>query len=105
MKLMMQFLKDTQVNGRFFPRGTHVRVLAAGDNCLLLPDTDARTTLSAVPAKNLARLTLFRVVLVNRRVGLTEEQERWGLDADDIRSSIARLAPDCEILELDKASS
>jgi hypothetical protein len=58
-----------------------------------------------VPTKNLARLTLFRVVLVNHLVGLMDEQERWGLDADDVRSSIARSAPDCEILELDEASS
>jgi hypothetical protein len=105
MQSMMQVLRDTQVEGRFFPRGSRVRVIDAGDSCLVLPDPDAYTTLCAVPAKNLARLTLFRVVLINHRVGLIDEQECWGLDADDIFSSIARCAPDCEILELDEASS
>lgn len=105
MQSMMQFLRDTQVEGRFFPRGSRVQVIKAGDSCLLPPDPDAHTTLCTVPTKNLAQLTLFRVVLVNRRVGLIDEQERWGLDTDDVRSSIAQSAPDCEILELDEASS
>lgn len=105
MQSMMQVLWDTQSEGRFFPRGSRVQVIEAGDSSLVPPDPDAHTTLCAVPTKNLARLTLFRVVLVNHRVGLMDEQERWGLDADDVRSSIARSAPDCEILELDEASS
>ncbi|RUF23371.1 hypothetical protein IPC1132_25470 [Pseudomonas aeruginosa] len=104
MQSMMQILRDTQVEGRFFPRGARVRVIDAGDRCLVLPDPEAHTTLCAVPTKNLARLKLFRVVLVNHQVGLVDEQTRWGLDADDVRSSIARGAPDCEILELDEAS-
>ncbi|QET31270.1 hypothetical protein L0Z11_04575 [Burkholderia multivorans] len=104
MQSMMQVLSDIQVEGRFFPRGSRVQVIEAGDSSLVLPDPDAHTTLCAVPTKNLARLTLFRVVLVNHRVGLMDEQERWGLDADDVRSSIARSAPDCEILELNEAS-
>lgn len=105
MQSMMQVLRDTQVEGRFFPRGCRVQVIQAGDSCLVLPDPDAHTTLCTVPTKNLARLTLFRVVLVNHQVGLIDEQERWGLDADDIRSSIAQCAPDCEIFELDEALS
>lgn len=104
MKSMMQVVRDTQVAGRFFPRGAHVRVIHAGDTCLVLPDPDAHTTLCAVPTKNLARLTLFRVVLVNHEVGLVDVQKRWGLDAHDVRSTIAQCAPDCEILELDEAS-
>ena len=104
MESMMQFLRDTQVEGRLFPQGARVRVINAGDSCLVLPDPEAHTTLCAVPTKNLARLTLFRVVLVNHQVGLFDEQERWGLDATDIRSSIARSAPDCEILDLDEVS-
>lgn len=102
MRSMMQVLRGTQVAGRFFPRGSRVQVIEAGDSCLVLPDSDAHTTLCAVPTKNLARLTLFRVVLVNHRVGLVDEQERWGLDADNVRSSVAQAAPDCEILELDE---
>ena len=105
MQLMMQVLRGTQVEGRFFPQGSRVRVIDAGDSCLVLPDPDAHTTLCTVPAKNLARLTLFRVVLVNHQVGLMDEQERWGLDVDDVRSSIARYAPDCEVLELDEVLS
>lgn len=105
MQSMMQVLRDTQSQGRFFPCGARVQVIEAGDSSLVLPDSDAHTTLCVVPTKNLARLTLFRVVLVNHRVGLMDEQERWGLDADDVRSSIARSAPDCEILELNEASS
>jgi len=102
---MMRFLLDTQVDGRFFSRGSHVKVLSAGDSCIVLPDPGAHTTMCAVPAKNLALLRLFRVVLVNHRVGLMDEQERWGLDADDVRSDIACSAPDCEVLELTEASS
>lgn len=105
MQLMMQVLEDTQVEGRFFPRGCRVQVIRAGDSCLVLPVPDAHTTLCAVPTKKLAQLTLFRVTLVNHRVGLMDTQERWGLDADDVRSSIAQCAPDCEILELDEALS
>lgn len=97
---MMEVRKDTQVAGRFFPCGSRLQVIEAGDICLVQPDPAAHTTPCAVPAKNLTRLTRFRVVLVNNRVGLMDEQERWGLDADDVRSSIARSAPDCQILEL-----
>lgn len=105
MPSMMQVLRDTQVEGRFFPQGAHVKVVHVGDSCLVLPDPSSYTTLCAVPAKNLARLKLFRVVLVNHHVGLMDVQERWGLDADDIHLSIARSAPACEILELDEISS
>ena len=66
-----------------------------------LSDPGAHTTLCAVPAKNLARLKLFRVVLVNHQVGLMDEQMRWGLDADDIVSTIGHCAPDCEVTELE----
>lgn len=104
MQSMMQVLRDTY-EGRLFPQGYHVRVIDAGDRCLVLPDPDAHTTLCTVPTKNLARSTLFRIVLVNHQVGLIHEQERRGLDADDVRSSIAQCASDCEILELDEASS
>jgi hypothetical protein len=86
MQSMMQVLRDTQSEGRFFPRDGRIQVIEAGDSSLVLPDPDAHTTF-------------------NHLVGLMDEQERWGLDADDVRSSIARSAPDCEILELDEASS
>jgi hypothetical protein len=104
MELMMQFIKDTQVDGRFFLQGARVSVINVGDRCLVLPDLEAHTTLCTVPAQNLARLTLFRVMLVNHQVGLVDEQERWGLDAADVRSSLARCAPDCEILDIGEAS-
>lgn len=55
MQSMMQVLKNTQVEGRFFPRGSRVRAIEAGDSCLVLPDPDAHTTLCAVPTKSLAR--------------------------------------------------
>jgi hypothetical protein len=105
MQSMMQFRRDTQAAGRFFPQGSRVQVIDAGDSCLVLPDAGAHTTLSAVPAKSLARLTLLHVALVNHRVGLIDEQERWALDADDIRSTIDLCAPDFEILELNESSS
>lgn len=102
---MMRFLRDTQVEGRFFPQGAQVQTLAAGDMALVLPDPGTHTTLCAVPAKNLAPLKQFRVVLINRRVGLLAEQLRWAVDADDLRSAIDHTAPDCEIVELDLAET
>ncbi|MGE4338605.1 MAG: hypothetical protein AB7E55_21880 [Pigmentiphaga sp.] len=50
-------------------------------------------------------MTLLRVVQLNHWGGLMDEHESWGLDADDVRSSIARSASDCEILELDEVAS
>lgn len=100
MQSMMRVVKDTQVDGRFFPRGAHVRVIHAGDSCLVLPDPDAHTTLCAVPRANLVPLMCFRVVQINHRVGLVDVQERWGLDADEVHDSVTRSAPDCEIVEL-----
>jgi len=107
MRSMMRFLRDTQVEGRFFPRGVQVQALAAGDMALVLPDPGAHTTLCAVPARNLALLQPFRIVLINRRVGLMDEQIRWAVDAEDVRSAIDSAAPDCEIVALDllKAST
>lgn len=35
MQSMMQVLRDTQVEGRFFPRGCRVRVIQAGNRCLV----------------------------------------------------------------------
>ena len=102
MPSMMQFLEDTQVEGRFFPRGAQVQVIDAGSTALVLPDSDAHTTLCAVPLKNLVRLKRFRVLLANYQVGLMDDQERWGLNADDIKSTLARCAPDCEIVTLDE---
>ncbi|AIJ46247.1 hypothetical protein O987_10610 [Comamonas testosteroni TK102] len=105
MHSMMQVLRDIQVEGRFFAKGSQLQVIEAGDSCLVLPDSDAHTTLCAVPRKNLGRLALFRLMLVNHRVGLMSEQKRWGLDANDVCSSIAESAPDCEILEIEEISS
>lgn len=99
---MMQFLRDTQVAGRFFPQGSRVQTIAAGDIALVLPEPSAHTTLCAVPAGNLTRLERFRLVLVNHRVGLLDEQFHWAVDAGDIRSIIDRCAPDCEIVELER---
>lgn len=98
---MMQFLRDTQVDGRFFPRGAQVQTLAAGDMALVLPDPGTHTTLCAVPARNLAPLKRFRIVLVNQRIGLMDEQFRWAVDADDAKAAIDHTAPDCQIVELD----
>lgn len=97
----MRFLGDTQVEGRFFPKGALVQALPAGDMALVLPDPGAHTTLCAVPVRNLVPLQRFRIVLVNHRVGLLAEQFRWAIDADDAKATIDRTAPDCEILELD----
>jgi hypothetical protein len=105
MQSMMQLLRGTHVKGRFFPRGCRVRMIQTSGSCLVLSDPDAYTTPCAVPTKNLARLTLFRVGLVNHQVGLPDQQGRWGLDAEDIRWSIAQCPPDCEIFELREASS
>jgi hypothetical protein len=99
---MMRFLLDTQVQGRFFPQGSQVQTLAAGNIALVLPDPGTHTTLCAVPAKNLAPLKRFRVVLVNHRFGLLDEQFRWAMDIDDVKSTIDNSAPDCEIVELDQ---
>jgi hypothetical protein len=97
----MRFLTDTQVEGRFFPRGAQVQALAAGDMALVLPDPGAYTTICAVPATSLAPLQRFRIVLVNRRVGLMAEQFRWAVDANDVKSAIGHTAPDCKIVALD----
>ena len=105
MHSMMQVLSDIQVKGRFFAKGSRLQVVEAGDSCLVLPDPDTHTTLCAVPRKNLSRLTLFRLMLVNHRVGLMSEQKRWGLDANDVCLSAAESAPDCKIIEIDEISS
>lgn len=102
---MMQVLCDIQVDGRFFAKGSQLQVIEAGDSCLVLPDPDAHTTLCALPSKSLGSLALFRLMLLNHRVGLMSEQRRWGLNVDDVRSSIAESAPECEILEIDEISS
>lgn len=99
---MMQFVQDTQAQGRFFPRGARVQAIAAGSTSLVLPDPEAHTTLCAVPARNLVRLQLFRVLLVNRCVGLADAQLRWGLDADEVLSTLAQGAPDCEVIGLER---
>ncbi len=69
---------------------------------LVLSDPGTHTSLCAVPAKNLAPLKRFRVVLVNQRIGLMDEQFRWAIDVDDVTSTIDHSAPDCEIVELDQ---
>jgi hypothetical protein len=96
---MMQVLSGIQVEGRFFAKGCRLQVIEAGDSCLVLPDLDA------MPRKNLGRLTLFRLMLVNHRVGLMSEQRRWGLDANDVCSSLAGSEPDCETLKIEEISS
>lgn len=101
MRSVMRFLTDTQVDGRFFPRGAEVQAIAAGDLALVLPDLRAHTALCAVPARNLTPLTQFRVLLVNRRYGLMAEQFRWAVDADEIRAFVDKNTPDCGIVELD----
>jgi hypothetical protein len=98
MRSMMRFLGDTQVEGRFFPKGALVQALPAGDMALVLPDPVAHTTLCAVPVRSLVPLQRFRIVLVNHRVGLMDEQFRWAIDADDVRAAIDHTAPDCEIV-------
>lgn len=98
----MRFLLDTQVEGRFFAQGSQVQALAAGAMALVLPDPGTHTTLCAVPARNLALLKRFRVVLVDRRIGLMDEQFRWAIDVDDVKSTIDHGAPDCAIVELDQ---
>ncbi len=95
MHSMLQVLSGIQVEGRFFAKGSRLQVIEAGDSCLVLPDLDTHITLCAMPRKNLGRLTLFRLMLVNHRVGLMSEQKRWGLDANDVCSSLAESAPDC----------
>jgi hypothetical protein len=98
----MRFFEDTQVDGRFFPKGAEVEVVPAGANALVLPDTDAYTTICAVPVKSLVPLKPFRVLLLNRLAGIGDAQIRLGTDEADVRSSIERRAPDCEVLEVEE---
>lgn len=105
MPSMMRFLRDTQVEGRFFPKGAQVEALPAGDMALVLPDPGAHTTLCAVPIRNLVPLQRFRIVLINRHVGLLDEQFRWAVDAGDLQSTIGDAAPDCEIVEMGRAEA
>ena len=98
---MMRFLKDTQVAGRFFSRGTEMPMIEAGGSFLVPPNPDFHTTLCVIPARNLVRLRLFSVVLINRQVGLRAVQQRWGTDEADIRSVIEKAAPDCVIVALE----
>lgn len=102
MPCWMRFVEDTQVGGRFFPKGAEVQVIQAGDDVLLPPDTGAHTTLCAVPARNLVRLRAFRVLLQNRVVGLADTQIRRARDEAEVRAIAARRAPDCEVLDIEE---
>lgn len=97
----MRFVEDTQVAGRFFPKGAEVRVIQAGGDVLLPPDTSAHTTLCALPMRNLVRLQVFRVSLQNRLVGLEDSQIRRATDEAEVRALLARRAPDCEIVSIE----
>lgn len=103
MLYWMRFVEDTQVGGRFFPKGAEVKVIPAGDDALLPPDTSAHTTLCALPRRNLVRLQVFRVLLQNRFVGLEDLQIRRATDEAELRALLARRAPDCEVLSIEAA--
>ncbi len=103
MQCWMRFVEDTQVPGRFFPKGAEVKMIHAGDDALLPPDTVAHTTLYAVPMRNLVRLRVFRVLLQNRVAGLEDTQIRRATDEADVRAIVARRAPDCEVLGVEEA--
>lgn len=90
----MRLIDDTQVAGRFLPKGIEVRVLQAGDEVLLLPDTGAQTTLCALPMRNLVRLKVFRVLLQNRFVRLEDLQIRRAIDEAELTVLLAQRAPD-----------
>ena len=105
MRRWMRFVEDTQADGRFFPKGAELEVVDAGAHALVLPDTEAHTTLCAVSMKSLVAVKPFRVVLLNRVVGLADTQIRFGTDEADVRAIIALRAPDCDVLELAQASS
>jgi hypothetical protein len=94
MQSMMQVLRGTHMKRQFFPRGCRVRAIQAGDSCLVLSDPDAHSTLCAVPTKNLARLTLFRVVLVNHHVRLLKEQQR----RDSMQRTFVRASPNARLI-------
>jgi hypothetical protein len=83
---------------QFFPRGCRVRAIQAGDSCLVLSDPDAHSTLCAVPTKNLARLTLFRVVLVNHHVRLLKEQQR----RDSMQRTFVRASPNARLISMQR---
>ncbi len=102
MKAMHRFLRDTAVGGRFFPAGTQIEVIVVGDLALVPPAQNSHTTLCAVPSRDLVQVKRFRLLLANLEFGLLDEQERFGLDADDVIAQVTRSAPGCEILSLDE---
>jgi len=69
MQRRMRFVEDTQVDWRFFPKGAEVQSIHAGSHALVLPDTQAHTTICAIPLGSLVALKPFRMLLANRIVG------------------------------------
>lgn len=104
MQCWMRFVEDTQVAGRFFPKGAEVRVIQADGDVLLPPDTGAHTTLCALPMRNLVRLQVFRVLLQNRFVGLEDLQIRRATDEAELRAFLARRVPDCAVVSIEAAA-
>ena len=100
MRRWMRFVEDTQAEGRFFPRGAEVEAIDAGAHALVLPDAKSYASLCAVPRKRLVVLKSFRVVLLNRQVGLADTQIRLGVDEADVRAALQRRAPQCEVLDV-----
>ncbi|MFT7776514.1 hypothetical protein [Roseateles sp.] len=102
--IWMRFVEDTQVEGRFFPRGAEVEVIAAGAIAIVPPDPAAHATMCAVSMKRLVALKAFRVLLLNREAGLAGALVRLGIDEADVRASIERRSPACEVLEVSEVS-
>ncbi|MFR0716811.1 hypothetical protein ACLUS7_17320 [Enterobacterales bacterium BD_CKDN230030183-1A_HGKHYDSX7] len=97
--MRMQFVRDTQAPGRFFPEGAQVEVQNKEGAYTLMPDSAAYTTECELPAENLVPLLKFDVVLFSNEVGI-HEQEVWGVDENTVRASILERAPDCTIVQL-----
>lgn len=100
MPIMMQFLEDTQVAGRYFPRGGQVSVVPVGSSGLILPNPEAHTSVCLVPIHKLAPLRRYRVRLINRLVGLLSEREVFGINVSEMIARIGRNSPDCEVVDV-----
>ena len=100
MAMLMQFSRDTEAPGRFFPHGSRVLVMPVGSAAMVLPDAEAHTLMCVVPMANLQTVRRFRVQMVNRAVGLFFEQLLLGTSEADVRSRLASDAPDCDVVEM-----
>lgn len=96
----MRFVRDCSAPGRFFPQGSIVRVIEAGESALVMPDPGGHATLCRVPRALLEPVRRFRVRLVSRTAGLVADVVHWAVDEDALRAHLDDHAPDCTVLEV-----